>query len=163
MIYIAGDITIESFVVFDKQLRKLEKAQGIFKPVHITLISPGGDAQVALAYFDRIVRSTRVVHICASGIVASAAVLILAAGDKRFMTKSSWAMVHEESVEGLDGTSVTSMEKETAHLRRLEIQWATLLAKVTSTTAEDWAILHKDETYLSAKQCKELGLIEEII
>lgn len=164
-IFISGDITIESFVDFTKRLRKAELlAEQIPDEegsIDITLISPGGDAQVALAYFDRIQASPLKVNIIATGIVASAAVLILAAGHTRRMTKNAWVMVHEES--GDISGDVHSIEKEVAHWRRLETQWTKLLASVTVTSAEQWAELHKKETYITPEQCLAYGLIEDII
>jgi ATP-dependent Clp protease protease subunit len=155
-IYITGDITIESFSLFSK---KLSKQQGA---IDIELISEGGEAIAALAYFDKIKRY-RNVTITAYGIVASAAVLILAAGTKRRMARNAWIMVHEDSESCEESRTVMELERDAKHYRRLENQWAEILSSVSKTSIDKWIELHKNETYLSAQECLELGLIEEII
>ncbi len=160
MIYIVGEINFESFVEFDKALSKYENDK--YSPsLHIQLMSAGGDAQVALAFYDRIKKHGNCT-ITATGYVASAAVLILAAGKHRIMTPNSWVMVHEESMEGLSG-DVKTIEREARQLRIYENQWTRLLASVTRATAEQWTELHKAETYLTAEQCLAYGLIEDIL
>lgn len=156
MIYIVGDITAEAFIEFDKQLSDYEG-----RDVAIKLMSSGGDAQVALAFYDRI-KNHNHCTIQATGYVASAAVLILAAGRHRIMTPSAWVMVHEESVENMSG-DVRAVEREGRQLRRYEDQWSRILANCTKATAEQWTELHKAETYLTAEQCLAYGLIEEIV
>lgn len=163
-IYITGEITVESFMRFQKKLNLiLEETQ----QVYVELNSEGGDAYAAMAYFDLIQRKNknpgRAVNVTATGLCASAAVLILAAGKRRYMTKSAWVMVHEDTTPIRKGMQVSAVEKEAKHARRLEVQWAELLADVTSATSVYWEELHKNETYLNAKECLELGLIEEII
>ena len=157
MIYIVGDITAESFVKFDKQMSKFTSNDKVW----ITLMSSGGDAQVALAFYDRIKRHGNCV-IDATGYVASAAVLILAAGAYRSMSPNAWVMVHEENMEGLTG-DVKTIEREARQLRRYEDQWTRILSNVTQVDADKWTELHKKETYLTAEQCLAYGLIEEII
>lgn len=160
-IYIKGTISQKSYIKFRRQINnRLNRDKT--SPIDITLYSEGGDAYAALAYFD-FIRSLDVnVRINGEGIVASAAVLILAAGDKRTLTKSAWVMCHEDLPE-LEEARVTQLERDIAHSRRLENQWNDLLAFETKVDAKEWARIHKQETYLSAEECLKLGLIDEVI
>jgi len=158
-IHIIGDITHEAFVDFDTALCTAEEAN---EEVEVILSSDGGNAQIALAFFDRIQSADVTVTIVGTGLVASAAVLILAAGHKRQITKNAWVMVHEESLSDLSG-DVTAIEREAKQLRSYENQWTALLASVTRTSAEQWTHLHKAEVHIPALQCLAYGLIEEII
>ena len=160
-IYISGEINEEAFVEFDKELSRLLVSK--CKEIRVTLISEGGCAKAALAFFDRIVHSTKPVIITAIGSVESAAVLILAAGQHRRMHENAWVMVHEDSIEGIEGSKTSDLEKTAKHFRRMEDQWCYLLSLCTRTSQEQWSVFHRAETYLSALQCKNLGLIEEII
>lgn len=157
-IYITGEITQKSFRSFANKLL----THGHYK-VNILLNSDGGDAYAALAYFDLIKNSQKTIFITATGLVASAAVLILAAGQHRHMTTNSWVMVHEDSVAVEEGMNVSQIERDAAHSRRLETQWSEILSSVTNTTVDKWNELHKAETYLNAKECLELGLIDKIV
>lgn len=159
VIQIIGDITQDSYKEFSRQLAELEKTK--IKSVVIELMSDGGEAMAALAFYSRI-RSSRIgIAIHAVGTVASAAVLILAAGDKRLMDAQAWVMVHEDYAK-LKG-STSSMVVEAGQMQRLEEQWCGLLDSQTKTTASEWARLHKETTYLCAEECLSLGLIDEIV
>ncbi len=167
-IYIVGDINHEAYLEFSKKLSKLERRGD--KTIQIVLSSDGGDGMVGLAFYDRIRLSKDLGHtirITAIGLVASAAVIILAAGTKgeRRMTREAWVMVHDDTPNPHDvkNRRLVEIEKTTAHLRRIENQWNHILAENTKSIESHWDLLHKEETYLSAGECFYLGLIEEII
>lgn len=160
VIQIIGSIDEESFKVFSKKLRKFERSN--VKRISVELSSEGGSAYDAMAFFDRIADSRVIVDITATGLVASAAVLVFMAGDSRRMTPSAWLMVHEDSLSGLKNKKVHEVEKEVGHARRLENQWCELLASVSSLTMLKWSKLHRNETYLSHQECLDLGLLNEV-
>jgi ATP-dependent Clp protease, protease subunit len=160
-IYIKDEINEESFVVFRKKVAGLLADSK--KPIEVILTSQGGDAYAALAYYDFITSLDIDVHILATGLVASASVVILAAGDIRRMTRSSWVMCHEDQPTFEESARVTQLEHDIIHARRLENQWNEILAFETRAPASEWARIHKTETYLSATECFNLGLIDEII
>lgn len=158
-IYLIGEISDASYKRFSIQLAARE-AESI-KSIELELMSEGGDPIAALAFAGRIRTSKCEIKITAYGQVASAAVLILAAGDYRRMQASCWLMMHEDSA-GIEG-KVSDLELATAHLRRLEDQWAKLLEQYTGTPKSVWTNLHATETYLSAGQCKDLRIVDEVM
>lgn len=158
-IFIVGDINDEAYREFSEQLREAEFTK--YKVV-VELSSGGGDSYAALAFYTRIRSSCKPITVEAYGYVASAAVLILAAGHDRRIAKDSWVMVHEDTISELSG-DVTALERETRQYRNLENQWNDLLAKHTITSADEWARMHKATTYLTANQCLALGLVNEVI
>lgn len=162
-IAVIGEIDTEAYLKFSDALSEMEHElkNSHNNEIILELSSEGGSAELALAFSGRMRNSPLHIHVKAYGLVASAAVLILASGDNRSMTKESWVMVHEEGLE-LEG-DVSSVEKQASHYRRLEDQWSYLLASMTSTTIAEWNKLHKAETYLNAKQCLKLGLIDKVI
>lgn len=167
-IYITDDIDNEAFTKFSRKVAALEAAEigkqhKTKEPVHIELISGGGDTYSALAFFSRMRASPLKFHVTVYGLVASAAVAILAAGDLRIMTEDAWLMVHEDTTDGLEGLSVSEIERAAMQARRLEDQWATLLASVSTTSYDKWVDLHKSERYLNAAQCQVLGIIDVIL
>lgn len=149
---------MESFKKFSKKIaNRHEKVDSIT----IELSSPGGDSYAALAYASLIREMHLDVCIQAYGLVASAAVLVLASGNTRFMSREAWVMVHENS--GTLEGNVLELEREAGQLRRLELQWANILEELTGTKASIWTAMHKETTYLNAEQCLALGLIDRII
>lgn len=158
-ININGAIDNVSFLEFSKRLTALEAAgEG---DIEVELHSEGGEAYAALAYAGRIRTSKCRIVIRAYGLVASAAVLILASGDIRCLEETAWVMVHED--EGSSEGSVSSIEASAKQLRRMETQWYDLLESLTDTSAEVWGKLHKDTTYLTAEECLTLKLVDKII
>lgn len=158
-IRIIGEISEGSFEDFSKRLNELESQSD--KPVHVEVCSGGGLPEAALAFYSRIRLSKVDVYIYVYGHASSAASLIVAAGDKRFMTKEAWIMVHEENSE-IEG-DVKTFETEVEQMRRAENAWNDLLASRTKTTARSWAGMNHETTYLTAEECLELGLIDEIV
>ncbi len=162
---IVGAITDATFMEFRRNfLEQFEKSNKTIRHFHVVLYSPGGEDIAGLAYASFIRQMQFLgarVSITAYGEVNSAAVLILASGTRRCMLAETWVMVHESS-DRLKG-SVTAMETEIELMRRREKQWCELLAKHTKATPEYWGSIHKETTYLSAEECLELGLVDEII
>lgn len=167
-IHIIGDIDYDAYRRFTKKMDKLEDAEP-GEPIHIVLSSEGGDAKVALAFYDRIRMSSCPISITGVGLVASAAALILVAPPdvaRRSMTKNSWLMVHDDNV-GVNGVDendrVVNAQKKLNQLKAFEDQWNELMAASTTTTASGWKMLHEDETYFMAEDCLRLGVIGEIV
>jgi len=159
-IAIIGAIDEGAYLSFSNTLREYEQKK--CDTVFVELSSGGGTAYDALSFYSRIRLSPCHITIFVTGLVASAAVLVLAAGDRRIMTKESWVMVHEDQAHKLTAR-VSELEKTGRHLRRLETQWNNLLAAKTTLSAAGWGRLHKTETYLSPEDCLRHGLIEEIV
>lgn len=149
---------MESYLEFTKSLTLIESTTG---SIEIELCSEGGDVYAALAYAAKIMKCKHQVIITGYGLVASAAVLILAAGHERVLAEDTWVMVHED--EGGVEANVSFMEAHIKHMRRLENQWTDLMAFLTTTTKAKWDELHKNTTYLTPEECLQLGLIEKIV
>lgn len=145
---------------------ELPKSQSLDqRTIIIDLHSEGGDLYAALAYSTLIRQALGMnieVRIIVRGIVASAAVLILAYASQRYMFNEAWAMLHETSTEALEG-NLTEIAQEHKQLEALEKQFSELLANNTKTSYSKWRQLHKGVTYLSAQECLKLGLIDKIL
>jgi ATP-dependent Clp protease protease subunit len=155
------DITMDAYSLFSQEMDEYEHDEDSDENIIVELSSHGGDAYAALAFASRIRLSGCEVRVVGMGLVASAAVLVLASGHVRVITAEAWVMVHEDS-DKLKG-SVTDVEREATHMRALEVQWDQLLEKYTKTPAAEWDKLHRQTTYLTAQQCLKLGLVDEVL
>jgi ATP-dependent Clp endopeptidase proteolytic subunit ClpP len=162
-IYITGDIDEQSYLAFSKRLTVLENDKKSGTKVEVELSSGGGETYYGLAFASRMRLAKCPLHVTAHGLVASAAVLILAYGTKgfRFMTREARVMVHEDSAK-LKGEK-TYLKKEIAEIEALDDHWNELMEARTGTLAREWIELDKSTTYLSAEECLNLGLVDKVI
>lgn len=165
-IYLVGTIDEDLYRQFSEELGVFEARAARNKysdvVVEVEMNSGGGTAMDAIAFYGRIKRSHCSIKVTAYGFIASAAVLVFAACDHRRMTKESWMMVHEDS-DQLKHASTTRFVRHAGNMRRLEDQWSELLSSCTTTTKDVWLDLHEKETYLTADECKTLGIVDEVI
>lgn len=159
-IQIVGSIDEDMYREFSEKLHEFEAKK--VRDVFVELSSVGGHAYDALAFYSRMRLSPCNITVLAYGLVASAAVLVLAAGDRRLMTKEAWVMVHEDSVHKFSG-DVEEVEKAAKQLRVSEDQWNVLLEDRTGTVWSHWEKLHKAEVFLTAMTCLNLNLVQEIV
>ena len=162
-IRIIGDIDEDVFLEFCERMDELESESSEAEDVEITLNSIGGNALDAVAIASRIRLSPLPVNVTVYGVAASAAVLILAACDKRRMTSESWVMVHEDA-HTVKNISTSKIEQEARIARAMEDQWSSLLSELTGTSKEVWLEHHKNgDLWLSPVECVKLGLVDEVI
>jgi len=160
IISIDGSITQKSYIKFDRQLALLETT-GV-GPIDIYINSPGGDVYSMFAYIDRIQSSGCDINTIATGLVASAAIGILAAGDKRFATPHT-SFMHHSSSYGAGFDRLSSHDNELKHVKDLEARICKFLAKQTGSSYAFWKGTGKHiDHYFDAEKAKEVGLIHEI-
>lgn len=163
-LYITDEVNVDMYVALSREMNKAYADD--VKSITLVINSPGGDAYSALAIYD-LIQSYKEHDIkfntLGTGVVASAATLILAVGDKRALTKNAWVMVHEDVTEASRNDRVSTVERKAKHARQLENQWNKLLAKHTKLDAFKWESLNVPETYLTPEECLEYGLVDEVI
>ncbi len=159
-IQLVGEIDEEMFMLIDAALTILEHQSKA--KITIKINSPGGSIYDALAIVGRMQKSNCKIITEGYGCIMSAAGLILAAGNKRSMSKYAWYMFHEASW-GADGTH-TQIKHVAAQIEREEEMWSKAMESFTSASAEFWSREGKSgkDLYLDAGQCMELSIIDEV-
>ena len=161
-VYIVGEVDGDAVRAFLEQVDELEpKHLKSGKPIEVVLSSEGGYPMDALAIYQRMVTSPVDFHVTAYGLVASAAVLILAGGEKRAAPEGAWIMMHQDQAK-ISG-SVSELSRAAMHYEWFETQWSKLLAERTGTWAETWATLHAKETYITADAALRYNLLTELL
>lgn len=158
-IQLVGDIDSELFSFFDAAMTILESHSR--KGITVKINSMGGAVYDGIAIVSRIRASNCKVTTECYGAAMSAACLILASGHKRRISELSWAMWHEASYEAEGRHS--QIKYQTQQTDREEQVWAKAMAKYSLMDESFWLDIgqHKDY-YISAEQCLELGLVDEI-
>jgi ATP-dependent Clp protease protease subunit len=147
---------------FIEDLNKL----GTVSEIEIHIFSNGGDPFAALAIYAEINRRTEKVNVYIDGIAASAATLILCAGDTVYMDETSMLMVHNPYqllfFEGLNAQDARELADELDKIREPMI---TAYTKKSNKTREEVIALMDGATgsgtWLTASEAIEFGLADE--
>lgn len=158
-ITIIGEINSE---MLSSVLEQVQKARVKKAGLKVLISSEGGAAADAIAIASTLRRYPGTVHTHGTGLVASAATLILAAGTSgcRSIDSTAWLMVHEEQVE-LSG-SISQVLSTAIDLKRQEDQWCEMLSTYTGKPLTDLIRLHAMEKYLTANEALSWGFIDEV-
>ena len=131
------------------------------KDVNLVISSYGGDVYAMLGTIDYFNSLPVKVNTHCIGACMSAAAVILACGTgKRTMSENSTVMVHEGSAFEMGKTS--DVLKGADHLKKLQTNINRILGNVTKKTQEFWEDVSKQDTYLTAEECLEYGIVDEI-
>ena len=136
------------------------------RDINLFINSPGGDAFSGLALADQIERAQRRgfrINAHASGIVASAAVPVLAVCNSRNAAPGTIFMVHEAELwkwPGLETASDISSQNELMGL--LRDRYIEKLVSRTNLDKEKWEQLENKTTWFSVDKALEWGLVDKI-
>lgn len=152
-----GDVDVAMYEKVCKHLKKHEDDNNITVDINST----GGCVYDALAIAAKLRSSGKQVTTRVFGSCFSATTLISACGHDRRMHSSSWWMLHDarSSWKG----NIVESEHNLRQLKREERQWLYLLEEYTNVPAAMFAELSAKSKYLTAKECRDLGIITEII
>ena len=136
-------------------------ALGDVNTINVYINSPGGDVFAGQAIFSMLKRNKATVNVYVDGLAASIASVIAMAGDTIHMPNNSMMMIHNPWSAMMG--NATDFRKAADDLEKigLSIQ-ETYLAKATDMKQEDLVTLLDAETWLTAKECLDLGLCDEI-
>ena len=130
--------------------------------INLNIASYGGDVYAMLGLVDYIRGLDVKVNTHCVGTCMSAASVLLASGTgERTMSKHGTVMVHEGSA--FEAGKTTDVMKGVDHLKTLQKEINQLMGEITNKDANFWELTQRNDTYLSAEQCLDYGLIDEIV
>jgi ATP-dependent Clp protease protease subunit len=136
------------------------------RDINLFINSPGGDAFSGLALADQIERAQRngfriTAH--ASGIIASAAVPVLAVCNVRLAAPGTIFMVHETELWKWPGReSASDINSQNDLMQLLRVQYIGKLVKYSKLDKNNWEQLENKTTWFSANKAQEWGLVDRI-
>ena len=133
------------------------------KDIHLYINSPGGMVTAGLAIYDTMQYIKPDVSTICMGMAASMASVLLAAGapGKRFALPYSRVMIHQP-LGGAQGQA-TEIEIHAREILRIREEMNQVLAKHTGQTVEKIAADTERDHYLTSKEAKDYGLIDEVV
>jgi ATP-dependent Clp protease protease subunit len=125
--------------------------------------SPGGSFTALTAIYDTMMFVRPDVQTYCMGQAASAAAVLLAAGNpgKRFALEHSRILIHQPSGEGQG--QVTDLEIQANEILRMRRLLERVLARHTGQTEDKIRADIERDTILTASEAKEYGIVDEVI
>lgn len=160
VIRLTGDVEEGFFDWFDTAVTLLE-TENSRKTIVLKINSYGGDVYEALAIIGRMKECKCRIHTKGYGKIMSAATAILAAGDKRSMSKLAEFMHHEMSY-GVEGRH-SEILHEVKNSQKLSEKWCNLMYELTGIPSSYWS--NKGigtDFYMSPEKCMQLNIVDEI-
>lgn len=157
---IAVDDNIANLVM--AQMLHLE-AEDPEKDIQLYINSPGGVVTAALAVYDTMQFIKSPVSTICIGQAASAAAVLLLAGEKgkRFSLPNSRVMLHQPSGD-VSGTTI-DVEIHAKEMVRIRALLNEIIAKHTGQEVKKVEKDTERDFILSAKEAKEYGIVDEVI
>ncbi|MGB3335924.1 MAG: ATP-dependent Clp protease proteolytic subunit [Devosia sp.] len=161
IIFLNGEIEDTMASLVSAQLLFLE-ADNPAKPIYLYINSPGGVVTSALAMYDTMQFIKAPVGTLCMGMAASAATLILAAGEEgqRICLPNASIMLHQPSG-GYQGkvTDILIHAEESLRLKRLT---NSIYARHCGRTYEEVEAALERDRYMSAEQARDWGLVDHV-
>ena len=166
-IYFNNNITQTTAFELNKELRNVEtKLKTIavtlssdIKPIYLHLTTDGGEIYAAKSIIDCIKSITIPGYTVIDGFVASAGTLISLAGEKRFICKNAYMLIHELR-SGFWG-KMTSIDEEYSNLKKLMIHITQIYIENTKISKKEIENILKKDISWNAEECISKGLVSE--
>lgn len=130
------------------------------KPIFLHINSYGGDLFEAMAGIDAIINSDIPIHTIIEGTAASAATLLSIVGEKRYITKHSYMLIHQLS-SSMWGT-MAELEDDHHNNKALMERLYKLYTEYSDLTKPKLKKILKKDIWWDAEKCIEVGLVDEI-
>ena len=133
------------------------------KDISFYINSPGGSVTAGMAIYDTMNFIKPQVSTLCTGMAASMGAFLLAAGEKgkRFSLPNSKVMIHQPS--GGSQGQATEIEIQAREILKTRGQLNKILAERTGQPLERIERDTERDYYMSAQECKDYGLIDQVI
>lgn len=135
------------------------------KPILLVINSPGGSVDSGFAVWDQIKMITSPVTTLVTGLAASmGSVLSLCAAPKRrFATQNSRIMIHQPMIAGVIKGQATDLEIQAKEMLKTRTALVDLYVKATGKDAETIERAIDRDTWMTAEEALNFGLLDKII
>ena len=165
-IFFTGEVNDSSCNELAKKLMYMESMDSE-KSIYLFINTPGGDVKAGLIVYDTIKLMKSPVTAVVTGIAASMGSIILMACEKerRLMLPNSRVMIHDccwGQCE-MGGKKPFEIEEELKQLVQVNEKLVSILAEGTGKTKEEISAVTKNDSYFSAKEAVEFGLVGSVL
>ena len=162
IIFLGYPVTDEVANIVTAQLLFLESTDRT-KDIQMYINSPGGNVYSGLGMYDTMQYITPDIATICTGIAASMAAVLMAAGahDKRTALKHSRIMMHQPSAGA--GGQASDIEITVNEVKKIKNELYEIIANHSGQPIEKVAVDCSRDHWLSAIEAKEYGLVDEVL
>jgi ATP-dependent Clp protease protease subunit len=163
-LFFADEVNPESAADAIRKLWYLElTAPG--KPITIVIHSPGGSVDAGFAVWDQVKAISSPVTTVVTGLAASMGSILslVAPKGRRFATANARILIHQPSIHGGVRGQASDLEIHAREILKLRARIITLYVEATGKDRETIAAAIERDTWLSAEEAREFGLIDKVI
>jgi len=168
-IYFYSHIETEKILQLNRNIRSMginlqrEASIQIREPANIYLHiqSYGGSIFAGLAGMDEIIKSVVPVYTMIDGCCASAATFLSVCGKKRFINRHAYMLIHQLS--SFMWGKYEDFKDEMKNLDKLMLVIKEIYGEYTNVPVKKLEGILKHDLWFDANECKEYGLVDEII
>lgn len=131
--------------------------------ITVVINSPGGNTHAGYTIYDAINYARSPVVVEGYGKVFSMAVLVLQAGDKRFLSPQAEVMVHNVYAETEGEMTVKEVARLATNLRSENQRYQRLVAERIGMKVSEFATMCDEETFMDAETAIRLGFADAIL
>lgn len=158
---IIGQIDAESVNSLIAQLLHLKREDPVAE-ITLYVNSPGGEVTSGLALYDVMQGVSCPIRTICTGIAASMASVLFAAGDTREMLRHSRLMLHDPLIPNAGGSAL-ELSAVAEDLMRTRQAMAEIYAKHTGKSIEEIFEVTSKDTYFTPERAIEFGLADKIV
>ena len=145
---------------------KLLQKNGI-KELVIYMNSPGGAAFQGMSMADelRIFKESGISVIMEGrGLIASAAIPVLVSGDHRIASKNTVFLIHPAALQkwGAFTETLKDLESQAKMIKMCQEAYANVVAKNSNLNTQEVLKMMEKDTWITAKEALDMGLVDEI-
>ena len=130
------------------------------KPIFLHINSYGGDLFESMAGIDSIINSDIPIHTIVEGTAASAGTLLAMVGERRYITRHSYMLIHQLSG-GMWGT-MAELEDDHNNNKQLMERLYKLYTEYSNLTKSKLKKILKKDIWWDADKCIEVGIVDGI-
>lgn len=157
-----GEVIEGQYITPEGFLEDLESIKNA-KNITVKLNSCGGDLYTGIAIHNALKTLKANINVVVEGIAASAASIIMCAGDKVSVHVGSLIMIHGVGAFFCDFLMLDDLDKQIRAFEAAENAIASIYAEKTGKDIEELRSMMKQETWMTGKQAIDLGFADEII
>lgn len=135
------------------------------KPILFVINSPGGSVDSGFAIWDQVQMITSPVTTLITGLAASmgSVLSLCAAKGKRFVTPQARIMIHQPMIGGVIQGQATDLDIQAKEILKTREKLVHIYMDATGKDYDTIDLAIDRDTWMSASEAKEFGLIDEIV